>query len=132
MKKSAKITYYVLLVLFSLMMVMDGIAGIMQVEGGKEAFSQLNYPYYLMTIIGTAKLLGGLALLQPKFKMLKEWAFAGFTFNFLGAAASWAFSNGPIAFIIMPLVMLGVMLLIYFLWKKLLSTDRQQPQFAMA
>jgi len=120
--KRTKITYWVLLTLFSIMMLMDGIAGIMQVEDGKKAFDQLGYPHYLMTIIGVSKILGVIGLLQPKFKTLKEWVFAGFAFNFLGASASWGLSGGPVAFVIMPLLMLIVLFAIYFLWKK---TDQQ-------
>lgn len=120
--KRTKITYWILLTLFSIMMLMDGIAGIMQVEDGKKAFDQLGYPHYLMTIVGVCKILGVIGLLQPKFRTLKEWAFAGFAFNFLGASASWGLSGGPVAFALMPLLMLVVLFAIYFLWKK---TDQQ-------
>lgn len=119
--KRTKITYTILLVLFSVMMLMDGIAGILQVEDGKKAFDQLGYPYYLMTIVGVSKILGTIGLWQPN-KTLKEWAFAGFAFNLLGASASWAMSGGPIEFVAIPLIMLAVLLVIYFLWKKM-----QQP-----
>lgn len=123
--KRQQTTYWILLILFSLMMLMDGISGLMQLDSGKEAFDQLHYPYYLMGIIGTAKILGTIGLLQPKYKTLKEWAFAGFTFNFLGASASWALSGGPAAFVAIPLVMLIVLLAIYLLWKRI-----QQPTMA--
>lgn len=116
--KTIKILYWTLLALFCLMMIMDGVSGIMQVEDGKKAFLQLGYPNYLMTIVGTGKLLGAIALLQPKYKILKEWAFAGFTINFLGASASWALSGGPTAFVFIPLVMQIIMFVIYFSWKK--------------
>lgn len=116
--KRTKITYTVLLVLFSIMMLMDGVAGILQVEDGKKAFDQLGYPYYLMTIVGISKILGIIGLWQPS-KTIKEWAFAGFTFNLLGASASWALSGGPIGFVAIPLIMLVVLLFIYLLWKKM-------------
>lgn len=116
--KRTKTTYTILLVLFSIMMLMDGIAGILQVEDGKKAFDQLGYPYYLMTIVGVSKILGIIGLWQPN-KTLREWAFAGFTFNLLGAAASWALRGGPTGFVAISLIMLAVLLAIYFLWKKL-------------
>lgn len=119
--KKIKTIYWIVLILFSLMMLMDGISGILQVEDGKKAFDQLGYPYYLMTIVGISKLLGVAGLLQDKWKTLKEWAFAGFTFNFIGASASWFMSGGPMAFAVIPLVMLAVLLGIRVLWKK------QQP-----
>ncbi|MFT3795490.1 DoxX family protein [Flavobacterium sp.] len=116
--KRIKTTYWILLILFSLMMLLDGISGILQVEDGKKAFDQLGYPYYLMTIVGISKLLGVAGLLQNKWKTLKEWAFSGFAFNFIGASASWLLSGGPIAFVVIPLVMLGFLFAIYTLWKK--------------
>jgi len=116
--KRTKITYRILLVLFSIMMLMDGIAGVLQVEDGKRAFDQLSLPYYLMTIIGCTKILGVAGLWQPN-QTIKEWAFAGFTFNLLGASACWAFSGGPFAFVTLPLVMLLVLAAIYLLWKRL-------------
>ena len=51
-------------------------------------FEALGYPGYFPTILGVAKLLGVAALLAPRRGLLKEWAYAGFTFTFLGAAAS--------------------------------------------
>lgn len=115
--KRTTIIFRMLLVLFSLMMLMDGVSGIMLLEDGKKAFDQIGYPYYLMPILGTCKILGAIGLWQPN-RTLKEWAFAGFTFNFLGASASWAMSGGPTAFVVLPLVMFVVLMAIYWLWKK--------------
>ena len=51
----------------------------------KEMITDLGYPTYLMTILGVWKILGVVAILIPKFPLLKEWAYAGFFF-----AMSWA------------------------------------------
>lgn len=48
-------------------------------------FIQLGIPEYLVAILGTAKLLGALVLVAPVWKKLKEWAYAGFAFTFIGA-----------------------------------------------
>src|SRR5215472_874675 len=53
-----------------------------------EDMVQLGYPVYLLTILGVWKLLGGVALLVPRFPRLKEWAYAGFFFDLTGAAVS--------------------------------------------
>jgi hypothetical protein len=45
----------------------------------------LHYPLYLIDMIGLAKILGAIALVTPKYKRLKEWAYAGFYFDFIGA-----------------------------------------------
>ena len=112
--KTKKITFWILFTLFCLVMIADGNAGIMQQDEGKKAFDQLGYPYYVMTIVGAAKILGVIGLLQPNRKV-REWAYAGFCFNFIGASASWALSGGPASFVAIPLVMLVIMFVIYWL-----------------
>lgn len=48
----------------------------------------LGYPEYFLVILGFWKLLGGVAILAPRFPRLKEWAYAGAFFNYTGAVAS--------------------------------------------
>lgn len=52
------------------------------------ALAPLGYPGYFLRLLGVAKLLGVLALLVPGRPLLKEWAYAGFTFDLLAALAS--------------------------------------------
>ena len=78
----------------------------------------LGYPMYLNIIMGIAKVLGVLALLQWKFKTIKEWAYAGFTIDFIGAGASMYFSGDGIMGVLTILPFLVVMFLSYWLWKK--------------
>ena len=123
--KTINILYWIFTGLFAAFLFMDGTAGLVRAEGGKEAFAQMGYPEYLLDILGTAKILAGIALLQPRFILLKEWAYAGLTFNFLGASASWYFSGVP-GFIFPPLVMLSFMLFTYWLWKKKLRSAQDR------
>ena len=51
--------------------------------------TQLGYPAYLATILGTAKILAGLVVAAPRLPRLKEWAYAGILINMLGATASY-------------------------------------------
>ena len=98
--------YWTLTGLFCLLMLADGAAGLLREAHGQEAFRQLGYPMYLLSIVGTAKILGALALLQPRYRRLREWAFAGFAINFIGAAASCAFAGLGLAGMAPALVML--------------------------
>ncbi|RZK75476.1 MAG: DoxX family protein [Pedobacter sp.] len=50
----------------------------------------LGYPVYILTIIGVWKILGVIAVLVPKFPLVKEWAYAGFFFAMCGALFSHA------------------------------------------
>ena len=71
-----------------------------------EGFKTLGYPPYMLYILGTAKLLGAIALLQPLWPRLREWAYAGATFTLLGAAISHIATATPFA---APLVMLAIL-----------------------
>jgi hypothetical protein len=116
--KTLNILYWSLTILFALLMLMDGGAGLAQEVHGQESMRLLGYPLYMMYILGTAKVLGAAALLQPWFRTVKEWAYAGFTFNLIGAAASQVLSGAGFGMAMSALVMLAVLFLIYFLWKK--------------
>src|ERR1700712_437365 len=48
----------------------------------------LGYPLYFLYIIGVWKILGVIAILVPRFKLVKEWAYAGFFFAMTGAFVS--------------------------------------------
>jgi len=70
----------------------------------------LGYPAYLLTLLGTWKILGALALLVPRFPRLNEWAYAGILFDLTGAAASCAAVGvyGAYGFhVIAPLIITG-------------------------
>ncbi|WP_316808241.1 DoxX family protein [Pedobacter agri] len=116
--KSIKTWYWVATIIFALLMLMDGFGGITQQEAGKEVFRHLGYPVYLLTICGVAKILGAIAILQNSFKVIKEWAYAGFAINFIGAFASRALVGDEITLLIPPVIALMIMFIPYTLWKK--------------
>ncbi len=80
-----------------------------------KGFQHLGYPLYLLGILGTAKLLGALALIQPWFGRLKEWAYAGFTINLIGAVWSHIVMGDPFMAPLLFMVLLGVS---YFFYHK--------------
>lgn len=116
--KTIKIIYWILTVLFALAMLGDAYGGISKQEAGQEVMRHLGYPIYIMVITGVFKLFGALAILQNKFKIIKEWAFAGFAINFIGAFASRAAVGDGAGLLIMPLVILAIMFILYYFWKK--------------
>ena len=122
--KSTRIFYYVSTILFAVLMLADGFGGVSQQEDGKLAMKHLGYPQYILLIVGVSKLLGAVAILQNKFKTLKEWAYAGFTFNFLGAAASLALNGDGFPGLWFPIIALVLVFITYFAWKKF---ERAQP-----
>lgn len=71
---------------------------------------ELLYPMYFFLILGIWKVLGAIAILAPRFPLLKEWAYAGIFFDLTGAVASNAAVGGYGAYgfhIIAPLVITG-------------------------
>ena len=60
----------------------------MQNDQVREAFTNLGYPTFIIYPLAIAKLLGLVAIWTNKSKMLKEWAYAGFIFDFLLAISS--------------------------------------------
>src|SRR5262245_55948641 len=91
MKKRNKIIYWVATVWLALGITSTGLVQLFKVregQGGMDMITHLGYPAYLLTILGIWKILGVVALLIPKFPLLKEWAYAGFFFIMSGAMFS--------------------------------------------
>ena len=88
------------LMLLSASMYLSGAAPI------RDGLSSLGYPAYMLVILGTAKLLGSLALLQTRLPLLREWAYAGFTINLLGASASHLLAGDGTAATLLPAALL--------------------------
>lgn len=124
--------YWISTGLFALAMTASGLIELMRSPEMVAGFQQLGYPLYLMTILGVAKLLGAAALAYPRWRTLTEWAYAGFTFDLLGASASHAFSGDPAAKVIAPLVFLGLMSVSYTLFRKQHSTQTEHEQLSHA
>jgi hypothetical protein len=78
-----------------------------------QAMVHLGYPAYLLVILGTAKLLGAVALLQTRARTLREWAYAGFTIDLVGAVASHLFSGDSLAVAATPAVFLVMLAVSY-------------------
>lgn len=88
MDKRNKIIYWIVTVFLSVGMLAGGIQQTLQIGGYNEIITKLHYPLYVLSILGIWKILGVIAILIPKFPLLKEWAYAGFFFAMSGAAIS--------------------------------------------
>ena len=97
MTKRNKIIYWIATIWLALGMVSTGAVQLFKMKtgaGGVDSITQLGYPIYFLTILGVWKILGSVAILIPKFPLLKEWAYAGFFFAMSGAIFSHiAFGN---------------------------------------
>jgi DoxX-like family len=116
--KTIRTLYWITTILFALFMLLDGYGGVSQQEAGQEVMKHLGYPMYVLVIFGIAKILGAIAIVQTKYRTIKEWAYAGFAINFIGAYASRALVEDGIGEILAPIIALGIMFIPYFFWKK--------------
>lgn len=89
MSKRNKIIYWIATIWLSLGMTSTGVVQIIKMEEEIDLIiNKLGYPAYFLTLLGVWKLLGVIAVIIPKFPLLKEWAYAGFFFAMSGAVFS--------------------------------------------
>jgi uncharacterized membrane protein YphA (DoxX/SURF4 family) len=115
--KTARWIYWTVTLLFAVTMMSAGLTYLAGASFNVEGITHLGYPTYLLKILGTAKFLGGIAILQGRFRTLKEWAYAGYTFNLLGASASHALYGDPFVKVLVPIIILALVLVSYRQWK---------------
>lgn len=74
----------------------------------------LGYPDYFAYALIICKVLGVIAISLPQIPAkLKEWAYAGLTFNLIFAFISHACVDKNMAYMLMPLVVLGILAISY-------------------
>ena len=95
-----------------------------QTELAKEGIRHLGYPEYFGNALVVFKVLGVLAIVIPQVsKRVKEWAYAGFAFDFLFAAISHGAVDGVSGQTFFPLVVLGILTISYIYYHKLIETN---------
>jgi len=91
-----------------------------QTELAKEGIRHLGYPEYFGNALVVFKILGVLALVIPQIpKRVKEWAYAGFAFDFIFASISHGAVDGMNVQTIFPLFVLGILAVSYVYYHKL-------------
>lgn len=88
--KARTIGYWIATMLIALAFLSGGIANVLHAPEAVEGMVRLGYPPYFVTILGVWKILGAATVLAPGLPRLKEWAYAGMTFDLTGAVASHA------------------------------------------
>lgn len=91
-----------------------------QTKLAKEGIKHLGYPEYFGDALVIFKVLGVLALIIPKVPTrIKEWAYAGFAFDFIFAAISHGAVDGINFQTFFPFIVLAILMLSYFSYHKL-------------
>jgi DoxX-like family len=81
MTKRNKIIYLISTVWLASGMLSTGIVQLIKMKEEVHMITHLGYPVYFLTRIGIWKIPGVIAVLIPKYPLLKEWAYAGFFFT---------------------------------------------------
>lgn len=114
MKKRNKIIYWIATIWLALGMTSTGIVQLIKMEEEITNFTNLGYPLYLMNILGIWKLLGVIAILAPKWTLVKEWAYAGFFFIMSGAIISHLTIRDEVSTLFGPLLLLILTILSWY------------------
>lgn len=99
-----RILYWVPTGLLVLMMTFGGIMDFMAGPEVLEVTRHLGYPDYFARMLGAAKILGVIAILAPVPRWVREWAYAGFTFDLIAAGISHLAVGDPITAVIPPVL----------------------------
>lgn len=102
------VVYWVLTACLATWLLLGGVTDIAGIPAVHEIMLTLHYPDYMLLILGPCKLLAVLALLYPKTRLLREWAYAGVTFDALGAFASHCAVHDTLPHSVAPLIMLAI------------------------
>jgi uncharacterized membrane protein YphA (DoxX/SURF4 family) len=113
--KTRRIVYWITTALTAFFFLSGGAVDVARPPFAVEGMTHLGYPAYFMVILGVWKILGGLAVLVPRFPRLKEWAYAGMLFDLTGASASHAASGDPLGKVVTPIVLLGIVAASWYL-----------------
>ncbi len=131
--KKTKILYRVFTALFAFMMLGSAIPDIMSSDVAIEGMHKgLGYPLYFIPFIGVAKLLGVIAIITPGFRKLKEWAYAGFAFDLIGATFSIISSGQQDAGVLFMVLPLALGLLSYLYYQKIYNPAPQDIRKAFS
>ena len=134
MTKRNKIIYWISTIWLASGMLSTGLLQLFKAKAegalappGVYGITHLGYPIYFLTILGVWKILGVVALLIPKFPLLKEWAYAGFFFAMSGAVFSHIAVGDPVREIIPSLLLLILTVVSWYFRpenRKLISVDQ--------
>jgi hypothetical protein len=123
--KKLKITFWVTT---GIIFLFEGVmpAFTFQTEMAKEGIRHLGYPGYFGNALVAFKILGALVLIIPKIpRRIKEWAYAGFAFDFTFATISLWAVDGFGGQTIFPLIFLVILAVAYVTDQKIVSQQKE-------
>ena len=115
-----KIIYWIATGLLSVFMLMSASMYMLQNEMMGANFVRLGYPAYIVYPLALAKTLGIISILTKRSQILKEWAYAGFFFDFVLALMA-HIALGDVQFVL-PIITLILLLVSRYYDPKVFGT----------
>ena len=119
-----KIIYWIFTSLLILLMLFSAVTSFFPNPEGEAMMKAIGYPYSVLHLLAVAKVLGVIALLVPGFPRLKEWAYAGFAFDLIGATYAFLIIGTPVVNVLFMLVGLVLVFGSYIYYHKLLNAKK--------
>ena len=116
-RSRANLAYWIPTALVALLWSGGAVGTLMGSAASLEVFRALGYPPYFAKILACAQLLGVASVLLPVPRALREWAYAGLTFDVTCAILSIAATSGPPEHFVFPSIGLCVVLASYRGWR---------------
>ena len=120
MKRRTRL-YWIVTGVMAAFMLMASIPDILRIPEAADLFRHLGYPSYLLPFLGTAKTLGVIAILAPRVRWLKEWAYAGLVFDLIGALYSHVAVGDPPSAWAFPFIGLLLVIGSYLVYRRRLN-----------
>ncbi|MFB9840841.1 DoxX family protein [Mucilaginibacter ginsenosidivorans] len=115
--KTIKIIYWICTIIICGLMLFSAVMTFIPQPPNPEMV-KLGYPGYIFKFLAVAKMLGVVAILVPGFRRLKEWAYAGFFFDLLGATYSFIAIGDPVGAWAPMFIFIAILLGSYFTYHK--------------
>jgi hypothetical protein len=102
------VIYWIFAALTLVFLVVFGVQDLLHKQMVSDTIRHLGYPWYFCYLLGAGKLLAAAALTYPKTRILREWAYAGVTFELISSFASHWFVGDAWSVRVAPLIVLAI------------------------
>ncbi|MBY0427057.1 MAG: DoxX family protein, partial [Cytophagales bacterium] len=120
-KTTINVIYWITTGLILAMMLFSAVTSFIENPEGAKMLVAIGYRPYVLQLLAVGKVLGAIAILTPGFPRLKEWAYAGFTFDLIGAGYSFYASGFAVKDWIFIVILLGILAASYIFHHKRLE-----------
>jgi len=121
-KKSIKITYWVTTLIIALFELSG--AFFINSEMAKEGTRHLMLPEWFRWEVSIGHIIGGILLIVPVSKRIKEWTYVAFGIDFISAFIAYAAVDGLTGSLFSPVIFMVLLVVSYITYHKLHENDK--------